>query len=80
MEITPFQFQYTMKKLEENTGCKATLRPATKEEGSGPYITDNGNYISDCVFADGVDPSELEALANKMKLQTGVIEHGPYDL
>jgi ribose 5-phosphate isomerase A len=39
-----------------------------------PYITDNGNYILDCHFPDGINnPTELAAT---LKSRSGVVEHG----
>lgn len=52
-------------------GAEATLRETTDGE---PYRTDNGNYILDCRFPDGIeDPPRLdEALASR----AGVLESG----
>jgi ribose 5-phosphate isomerase A len=39
-----------------------------------PYITDNGNYILDCAFPQGIDdPAHLNALLNQ---RPGVVGHG----
>lgn len=52
-------------------GCETSLRRAP--DGS-PYVTDNGNYIYDCTFPDGLDnPAELEANINN---RPGVVENG----
>ncbi len=75
MEITPFQYEYTIKKIQEKFSCVGTLRPASKGE-SKPFITDNGNYIVDCVFKDGMASEMLVNLAAELKAMTGVIDHG----
>lgn len=38
-----------------------------------PYLTDNGNYILDVMFGRIDDPA---ALAARIALQPGVIDHG----
>ncbi len=51
-------------------GCTPILRGGEVQ----PYITDNGNYILDCHFPNGIDnPAELAAT---LKSHPGVVEHG----
>ena len=38
------------------------------------YVTDNGNYIYDCRFADGIE--DPERLADTLKHRAGIVEHG----
>ena len=78
VEITPFQYKYTLDKLEKLTGCQASLRMKTNTEdkSENPYITDNGNYIVDCKFISGIQSSELKTIADSIKMMTGVVEHG----
>ena len=49
----------------------ASLRRA--EDGSDPYVTDEGHYILDCAIPDGTDPRSLAA---ELALIPGVVEHG----
>lgn len=55
----------------EALGASATRRVGVQEE---PFLTDNGNYVLDCRFSDGIpDPYELDrALAGR----AGVVDHG----
>lgn len=48
-----------------------SLRPA--RQGTGPWITDEGNYILDCACGSIPDP---QALARELKSIIGVVEHG----
>jgi ribose 5-phosphate isomerase A len=37
-------------------------------------VTDNGNYLVLCHFADGI--SDLDAMADRLAKRPGVVEHG----
>jgi ribose 5-phosphate isomerase A len=52
-------------------GFTPKLRPATA--GSGPYLTDEGNYIVDCWSTGIADP---ETTAAEIRSIVGVVEHG----
>ncbi len=52
-------------------GCSPTLRKAP--DGTGPYVTDNGNYIYDCRFSGIPDPKRLERDIDELP---GVVECG----
>lgn len=54
----------------ESSGATVTLRQG--DDGS-PFRTDQGNLILDCNFGPIVD---AVALAERLKLRTGVIDHG----
>lgn len=50
-------------------------RPHLRTTANGhPYVSDNGNYILDCTFPDGID--ETYELAQALDVQTGIVEHG----
>jgi ribose 5-phosphate isomerase A len=51
-------------------GCEASLRGGQ----ASPYVSDNGNYIVDCRFANGID--DAAALAAALDERPGVLEHG----
>lgn len=68
VEIVPFGWEMTMKKLQQ-LKCITRLRLAEK----GPFITDSGHYISDCSFNEIREPGSLEALINMIP---GVVENG----
>ncbi|MGD0797885.1 MAG: ribose-5-phosphate isomerase RpiA [Acidobacteriaceae bacterium] len=55
----------------EALGLHPKLRPA--KTGSGPYLTDEGNYILDCACGRIEDP---EAVAAEIRAIIGVVEHG----
>lgn len=68
VEVTPFGYQLTMQ-LVRKTGIVPELRMAEKE----PYVTDNGNYIFDCLMQAISDPKTLE---QKLNMIPGVVENG----
>lgn len=54
----------------EGIACEPRLR---RSESGEPCLTDNGNYIVDCVNGGIADPP---ALATRLSLIPGVVEHG----
>jgi len=52
-------------------GLHPKLRLA--KDGSGPYLTDEGNYILDCACGKIVDPQRTAA---EIRAIVGVVEHG----
>ncbi len=68
VEVVRFGWQRTHAALMR-TGAEPTLR---LREGL-PYITDEGNYILDCHYAE---PFPLESLAQQLHAIPGVVEHG----
>ena len=70
VEILPFGYLSTEVKVAE-LGCIPFLRTTETE---GPFVTDNGNYILDCKFPDGIaDPVSLHAELSQIP---GVAEVG----
>lgn len=54
-----------------NLGGEPTIRRA--KDGS-PFVTDNGNYIYDCRFEDGIaDPAKVE---QALRTRSGIVESG----
>ncbi|KAK8830770.1 hypothetical protein WA577_003475 [Blastocystis sp. JDR] len=71
VEIVPFGWKQTQKRLEKYG--VPVLRPS-KEDPSKPLVTDNGNYIIDLRFPNGIDhPAEMD---RAIKQITGVVDHG----
>ncbi|MFQ6117409.1 MAG: ribose-5-phosphate isomerase RpiA [Candidatus Bipolaricaulia bacterium] len=68
VEVVPFGWQVTLKRLE-GLGCRAALR----ERDGEPFLTDNGNYIIDCQIGRIADPAGLE---REIDLIPGVAECG----
>jgi ribose 5-phosphate isomerase A len=68
VEIVTFGHGVTLARLAE-------LAPAAQLRLSQgrPFVSDGGNYIVDCTFAEISDPAALEA---RLKAMTGVIESG----
>jgi len=57
----------------EKLGCVPVIR-AHKTDASKFFVTDEGNYILDCRFPDGIhDPHEIERKINNIP---GVMENG----
>jgi len=59
VEVIPFGHATTRERVAKTGRCTPYIR--TTEEGE-PFVTDNGNYILDCRFADGIaNPEQLHA-------------------
>ena len=69
VEVIQFGHRPVLKFLE-SLGSSAILRTA---DNGLPFVTDEGNYIIDCKFDPISDPF---GLAQKMKNQAGIVEHG----
>lgn len=70
VEVTVFGCEASERYLRQ-LGCDPRLR---KQRDGQPFITDNGNYIFDCRFADGIaDPVELNA---RLGDRAGIVESG----
>jgi ribose 5-phosphate isomerase A len=69
VEVVPFGWPTTRHRLEL-LGLSCELRGGTE-----PYTTSNGNYILDCHASGPIDLAD-EAVAQAIKLQTGVVDHG----
>lgn len=48
--------------------------PALRRSGDAVFVTDNGNYIYDCRFPDGID--DPAALDRTLRRRAGVVETG----
>jgi ribose 5-phosphate isomerase A len=70
VEIVPFGWEATFRRLQDRTP-HATLRPA--KDGTGPYLTDGGHYIVDCLFETIDNAGSLERDLNSI---VGVVEAG----
>jgi ribose 5-phosphate isomerase A len=68
VEIVAFGWPTTLDRLEA-IGCAPRLRMA----GETPFVTDGGNYIADCAFAELSDPPAMEA---RLASIVGVVESG----
>ena len=71
VEIVPFGWKQTQKRLLKFG--EPVLRPS-KEDPSKPLVTDNGNYIIDLRFPNGIDHPEV--VDREIKQITGVVDHG----
>lgn len=69
VEVVPFGWPTTRHRLEL-LGLTCELRG-----GREPYTTSNGNYILDCHASGPIDLAD-ETVAQTIKLQTGVVDHG----
>jgi ribose 5-phosphate isomerase A len=71
VEVVQFGWPTIKHRLVE-LGLAAELRHG---DHGRPYLTSNHNYILDCQASDSLDLSSA-AVANAIKLQVGVVEHG----
>jgi len=69
VEVVPFAWEVTARRVARAAGVEPELR----RDGSGPYVTDNGNYVLDCRCGRIEDPARLE---RELKLLPGVVECG----
>ena len=77
VEVTPFGFTITAKKIYDALKQSGVMEPKVRLRETGekgdPFVTDGGNYILDC--ACGLIP-EPRRTAMKLALIPGVVEHG----
>ncbi len=72
VEVTQFAWQAHLRWLE-TLECQPILR-CQKAGESIPFVTDNGNYIIDCFFPNGInDPTTLALSLNS---HAGIVGHG----
>ena len=70
VEVVPFAWT-VHRGLLESRGGSPSLRTGA---GGAPFVTDNGNYILDVEFEDGIaDPPELDEILSR---RAGVVETG----
>ena len=73
VEIVRFGDTVTRARIERALGCVARPRLSTDGE---LFVTDEGNHILDCHFADGRLPSPPEGVADRLAAMPGVVESG----
>ena len=76
VEVTPFGFTITAKRIYDALSASGIDRPRVKlrmDDDGTPFITDGGNHILDC--ACGRIP-DVEAVAARLQDLPGVVEHG----
>src|SRR5215211_3865106 len=73
VEVVRFGWQDTRRRLVPLLP-DAELRMS--EDGSEPYLTDEGHYILDAAIPDSIDPAGLAELAISLHGVPGVVEHG----
>ncbi|MGW8225566.1 MAG: ribose 5-phosphate isomerase A [Anaerolineales bacterium] len=70
VEIVQYEFGAQVRWLR-SLGCRAEL---WLEQNGEPIITDNGNYLVRCWFADGIP--DAYQLARLLADRPGIVEHG----
>jgi ribose 5-phosphate isomerase A len=70
VEVLPFAIMPVLRELR-GLGSVPVIRSAVRKDG--PVITDNGNFIVDCRFADIKNPEKLEV---SLALVPGIVESG----
>jgi ribose 5-phosphate isomerase A len=73
VEVVKFGWQDTRRRLSPLLP-DTELRPS--EDGSGPYLTDEGHYILDAAMPPSLDPAGVASLASSLNSVPGVVEHG----
>jgi len=68
VEIVPFAYKHTLRKLEQ-----AGYAPQFREKDGAPFVTDGGHYIADLHLNRIDDPRGLAASISSLP---GVVEHG----
>ena len=84
VEVIPFGAPHTLGLIRNLfdglPGFHARLRtvPAAKgEDSEQPFVTDNGNYIVEMFFEDGIR-GDLRDISDRLLRITGVVEHGMF--
>ncbi|CAD6254866.1 unnamed protein product [Miscanthus lutarioriparius] len=84
VEVIPFGAPHTLGLIRNLfdglPGFHARLRtvPAAKgEDLEQPFVTDNGNYIVEMFFEDGIR-GDLRDISDRLLRITGVVEHGMF--
>jgi ribose 5-phosphate isomerase A len=70
VEIVPFGWRHTARRIEA-LGCTPALRQ--RADGTGPFVTDEGNLIVDCATGPIFEPASFDLA---LKAITGVVDHG----
>jgi ribose 5-phosphate isomerase A len=70
VEIVQFEAAVHVRWLN-TLGCRAEI---WLEQDGSPIVTDNGNYLARCWFADGIE--DPHALARALADRPGIVEHG----
>jgi len=70
VEVVPFGWTASRRFLEEWAG-EVTRR---EDEEGDPYLTDNGNYVLDCRFPEGIP--DAVTLDRRLQDRAGVVETG----
>lgn len=76
VEVTPFGYTITAKKVYDALCLVGVLKPRIKvrtDEGHQPILTDGGNYILDCQCGVIPDAPRTAAVLSSVP---GVVEHG----
>ncbi|MEM1086870.1 MAG: ribose-5-phosphate isomerase RpiA [Pseudomonadota bacterium] len=76
VEVTPFGYTITAKKVYDALKKAGVLKPMIKVRtgpGDKPFVTDGGNYILDCQCGIIPDPAKTAAMLANVP---GVVEHG----
>lgn len=68
VEIIPFGYELTLRHLRSQS-CDPLLR----QRDGRPFVTDNGNFIADCVLGEIADPALLD---RRIRSIPGVVETG----
>lgn len=70
VEVVPFEHEGHMTWLSR-LGCEPALR---RTDSGDPYRTDNGNFMIDCRFPDGI--SDPRALEERLQHRAGIVDTG----
>ena len=77
VEVDPFGFTITAKKVYDALTAAGVVRPDVKlrcrGDGNDPFVTDGGHYILDCACQALSDPEQVAA---RLTAIPGVVEHG----
>ncbi|KAL6851461.1 hypothetical protein ACP4OV_020394 [Aristida adscensionis] len=81
VEVVPFGAAHTLALIRNLfdglPGFRARLRTVAKDAAEAPFVTDNGNYIVEMFFEDGIR-GDLRDISDRLLRITGVVEHGMF--
>ena len=72
LEVLPFAHRVVEEALK-GLGGEPRLRLGPQEK---PFETDEGNWVLDCAFPEGLNPADVAEKGRRLKAIPGVVEHG----
>merc|ERR1712202_34389 len=76
VEVIQFGWKAIKNSLQASLGLNDGDITRREEKDGTPVVTDNSNFLLDCVFKDGIPGAKLLDVASNIINVVGVVEHG----